>query len=454
MKFFYISLTLLIVSHFSNAQNICSLKGNFPQASNKEIILKAFTMLGDSLLSKTTADTMGKFEINYPTKYRGAALLEIKESKSVIVLLNKENLEMNWDNLEDFNSLTYKDSPENSAFKKGIAITQKAEQLMSALNFIKPIYEKDLPSSSKKIKWVAKEIAIQGNAFPDYLNSLSNNSYVRYYLKLRKLIEDMPNSASKYPERIPLHEGQFNTIDFAANDLVHSGLYKELLEGYFRLMESKGDLDMVYKNTNSGTDLVLKSLEKHPELKQEVAQYLFNFFEKRSLFQAAEHLALAMLDSQSCEMDSKHKSLFEQYRKMAIGKTADDIIFENATQPVLNLNSITTKYKLVVFGASWCTKCQEDIPKLKTYYDDWKTKYNLEIVFVSLDSEQEKFNAFVKDFPWMSSSELKGWEAKSALDYCVFGTPTMYLLSTDNTILLKPISEKQIQSWLELNIKN
>jgi hypothetical protein len=66
---------------------------------------------------------------------------------------------------------------------------------------------------------------------------------------------------------------------------------------------------------------------------------------------------------------------------------------------------------------------------------------------------QEKFNAFVKDFPWLSSSELKGWEAKAALDYCVFGTPTMYLLSKDNTILLKPISEKQIQSWLEMTEK-
>lgn len=453
MKSIKITFLFLLLVHFSNAQTTYTIKGFFPQASNKELVLKAFTMLGDSLLSKTTADAFGKFEINYPVKYRGAALLEIKESKSVIVLLNKENLEINWDNLEDFNSLTYKDSPENNAFKKGIAITLKAEQLMSALNFIKPIYEKDLPSSSKKIKWVAKEIAVQSNAFPDYLKSLPSSSYVRYYLKLRKLIEDMPTSASKFPERIPMHEEQFNAIDFASNDLIRSGLYRELLEGYFRLMESKGDLNEVYKSTNEGTDVILKSLEKQPQLKQEVAQYLFNFFEKRSLFQAAEHLAFAMLDSQSCEMDVKHKALFEQYRKMAVGKTADDIVFKNATQPIQNLNSITTKYKLVVFGASWCSKCQEEIPKLKSYYQDWKSIYNLEIVFISLDSEKEKFTAFVKDFPWLSSSELKGWEAKAALDYCIFGTPTMYLLDKNNTIMLKPISEKQIQSWLDMNEK-
>ena len=72
---------------------------------------------------------------------------------------------------------------------------------------------------------------------------------------------------------------------------------------------------------------------------------------------------------------------------------------------------------------------------------------------ISLDAEKEKYTAFVKYFPWLSRSELIGWEAKTALNYYVFGTPTMYLLDANNTILVKPISEKQIQSWLEMNEK-
>jgi thiol-disulfide isomerase/thioredoxin len=136
---------------------------------------------------------------------------------------------------------------------------------------------------------------------------------------------------------------------------------------------------------------------------------------------------------------------------MAMGRTTVDIVFKNTTKPLLTLNSIASKYKLVVFGASWCEKCQVDIPKLKSYYENWNSKYNLEIVFVSLDTEKEKYNGFVKDFPWTSSCELMGWESKAAIDYCVFGTPTMYLLDRKNTILLKPISEKQIQAWLEIN---
>jgi thiol-disulfide isomerase/thioredoxin len=216
------------------------------------------------------------------------------------------------------------------------------------------------------------------------------------------------------------------------------------------MLETYGDLNIVSKHVTTSVEKILLSLDKNPILKQDVAEYLFRLFEKRSLFANAEHLALTMLNTQNCVMDAKHEALFEQYRKMAKGKMAPEIIFENATKPLEKLSAISSKYKLVVFGASWCSKCQEDLPKLIPYYQDWKTKYNMDIVFVSLDTEKDKFNAFVKDFPWLSSCELKGWESKAALDYCVFGSPTMYLLGAKNTIVLKPVSEKQIQAWIEI----
>jgi thiol-disulfide isomerase/thioredoxin len=135
---------------------------------------------------------------------------------------------------------------------------------------------------------------------------------------------------------------------------------------------------------------------------------------------------------------------------MSKGKTAPKIVFYNATKPYASSIDITSKYVLVVFGASWCIKCQEEIPKLKPFYENWKTKYELEIVYISLDTELNSFKKFSADFPWLSSCELKGWESASAIDYCVFSSPTMYLLDSHNTILMKPNSEKQIQAWLQM----
>ena len=81
------------------------------------------------------------------------------------------------------------------------------------------------------------------------------------------------------------------------------------------------------------------------------------------------------------------------------------------------------------------------------YYENWKTKYQLDIVFVSLDTDLGNFQLFAKDFPWVSTCDLKSWDGKTAKDYFVFGSPTMYLLDKNNKIVLKPNSETQVQAW-------
>jgi thiol-disulfide isomerase/thioredoxin len=133
---------------------------------------------------------------------------------------------------------------------------------------------------------------------------------------------------------------------------------------------------------------------------------------------------------------------------MAVGQTAPDIVFENTKSDKTKLSEINTKYRLVVYAASWCEKCKEEIPKLKSFYESWKTKYNLEIILNSLDTYKEQNDNFVKDFSWITSCDYKSWEGKSARDYFVFGTPTIYLLDNNNKILLKPRSPEQIESWL------
>lgn len=134
---------------------------------------------------------------------------------------------------------------------------------------------------------------------------------------------------------------------------------------------------------------------------------------------------------------------------MANGKTAPNI--ELHTAKAEKLYNLKNQYKLIVFGASWCSKCVEEIPKLKAFYADWKKNNNLEIIFVSLDTDKNEYSNFTKDFPWLSSCDFTSWETKAARYYCVFATPTMYLLDANNTIKIKPISADQVNAWLALH---
>lgn len=448
MRTVHAILFFLFINAFSVVYCQYTIEGQVPQAVDKEIVLRGFNFEGNNQLAKAKTDAQGKFNMVYSSGYVGAALLEIKDMKSIIVLLNKENFEMKWGNLDDFSSLTFINSPENSNLSIGLTLYQTIEAKKSGLTYLIPLYA-EKPSHKQ---YFEKELKYQDQAFPVFLASLPKDSYAAYYIQLRKLISDMPMTVSKYVERFPENEKQFTTIDFGGEKMVHSGLYKDLFEGYVQFMESfgGGDMDKLYAHLNAGIDAVLKSMKDKPELLQDMSQYLFNLLEKRSLFPAAEHLALAMLDDSSCQLDEKHQALFEQYRKMAIGKTAPDIVFSKEVKGYAKLSDIKSKYKLVVFGASWCNKCTEELPKLKPYYENWKKTDDLEVVFISLDQDEMVFSNFIIDFPWVSSCDYKSWEGQAVKDYCVFATPTMYLLGNNQKVVAKPVSAEHLESILQM----
>jgi thiol-disulfide isomerase/thioredoxin len=141
---------------------------------------------------------------------------------------------------------------------------------------------------------------------------------------------------------------------------------------------------------------------------------------------------------------------------MKKGNTAPDILFKGDNfAPSYGLNNLPkklsdfkSKYTVVVFGASWCPTCTQEIPEIAKLYPKWKQN-NVEVVFVSLDEDKESYRNFVKDLPFLSTCDFKKWESPIAKDYYVFGTPTMFLLDEKRKILLRPNSVKQMDAWVD-----
>ena len=439
----YLKYLILLITSISFAQSKFTITGKFNLISNKEVTLTGFSVDKMVPLDKSTTDAQGNFTFTYPKEYRGAAIIDIDNSKKVLLVLNQENFKIDWKDSNDLSTLKFINSPENATLDAGLLLYHNTENKKSGISYLIPHYNDDLT----KQQFFLDELNFLNSKTAQFLQSLPNESYAKYYLNIRILLADLPLYSTRYFDRLPELEIKFNALNFTDPRLLQSGLYYQLIEEYVIAMETYGDKQ--YIHLNNSIDAMLISLKKQPDLAQEVSEKLFNLLEKRSLFKASEHLALAMLSDENCQLDDRHKALFEQYRKMSNGNTAPNIVFANSTNSAKQLSDIKANYKLVVFGASWCPKCHEDIPQLISYYKKWKENNKLEIVFISLDTQKSEFNNFVKDFPWISSADFKGWETKAAIDYSVFGTPTMYLLDKDHKILLKPISADQIETWLK-----
>jgi thiol-disulfide isomerase/thioredoxin len=279
-------------------------------------------------------------------------------------------------------------------------------------------------------------------------------------LPVRKLVSSVSTVAQYRTEEIPATINAFRKIDYTDKRLYKSGLYKDVIDSHFWLLENMGQsLDTIFKEMSISIDFLLANLSENENKFNEITKYLFDLLEKRSLSRASEYLAIKVLTQNSCTVNDDLAKQLEFYRAMKIGNIAPDIafngdVFKNGSVikiPSL-LSEIQSVYKVVIFGASWCPKCAEDLSQLLPLYEKWKSK-GVEVVFISLDTDKILFKGFSSIFPFISICDYKKWSAQAVKDYYVFASPSMFLLDKNQKIILRPNSVKQIDAWVDFYLK-
>jgi thiol-disulfide isomerase/thioredoxin len=380
------------------------------------------------------------------------------DEKPLFVILSGENIEIIGEALSLIETIKIGKGQQNQWFEEYAQAHPKREQALSAWNYLAKLYATDslfIPEQTplQNILTEIQRIKAEDSAF---LEKLPKDSYVRWFLPMRKLVSSVSTVAQYRAEEIPTTIMAFRVMDYTDNRLYKSGLLKDAIESHFWLLENSGKpLDSVFIEMQVSIDAMMVHLVKDEKKHNEITEYLFNLLEQHSLFQAAEYLALKVLNETSCTIDGNLANQLESYRAMKKGNVAPEIAFgkkiyfNGAKQAQFaNLSSLKTPYTLVVFGASWCPKCAEDLPNIIEKYAKWR-ELGVEIVYVSLDTEQAAFEKSVVNYPFFTFCDFKKWESPIVKDYYVFGTPTMYLLDNKREILLRPNSVRQMEAWVD-----
>jgi thioredoxin-related protein len=89
---------------------------------------------------------------------------------------------------------------------------------------------------------------------------------------------------------------------------------------------------------------------------------------------------------------------------------------------------------------------------VRDIYDKQKPR-RMEILAVSIDTSRSEWTGFIKEekLDFLNASELKGFDSKSADEYNIYATPTMFLLDREKKILAKPISYRELEQVLRQN---
>lgn len=118
-----------------------------------------------------------------------------------------------------------------------------------------------------------------------------------------------------------------------------------------------------------------------------------------------------ILNEESCTVNNDLAKQLETYRAMKKGNISPEIIFtkSNFSNPIKSFNKLSdvkSKDTLIVFGASWCPKCNEELPNITKLYEKWKSM-EIEVIFIGLENERKSFMDFTKNFAFSSYSDLK-----------------------------------------------
>tara|TARA_B100001564_G_C20641855_1_gene672548 strand:+ start:548 stop:1996 length:1449 start_codon:yes stop_codon:yes gene_type:complete len=244
----------------------------------------------------------------------------------------------------------------------------------------------------------------------------------------------------------------FEDMDPLDNSLIHSMAISDRIQGMM-VKFSKGE-DARFL---ACIDIIKAHFEPNPvTLESALFSMLDGFYNT-----GKEDICLYILDNyiydEDCGADLSDviKQRAQGIVNLQVGKTPPDFTIEAYGGGTVNLYETVkkNKYTLVMFWASWCHKCEQEVPALIPLYARTHSS-GFEAIGVSIDQARKTWTDVIesKGMQYPNVSQLQGWNSPIVKDYKITATPTYFLLNKKGEIVLKPKRIYEVDNFLKQNL--
>jgi len=334
--------------------------------------------------------------------------------------------------------------------KNGIQILHSEENTM-LWNFMK---------YRRKIKTEISQTYIAKTYFPK--NSIEYQSFQqkedslkqKYNLHLLNIYQQ--NKESFFAQtiisdiKVPDEESDFFKYTlFNHPSLIRSGVFTRKITEFLQLHTEYSEPGFI-----ASVDLILAEASQNKEVYDFVLHYLLELFNQVGPDIILDYLLDEYVISDACTDLPVSKVLsnkLDAYKRLQIGSLSPSLSMFDVHGIMHHLQDIYegARINVVFFGSSECHFCQEAKPQLEFFSQSIDPK-ELQIIYISLDTDLETWRQENLPKSWISLSELKGWESKSAQIFLVHKTPSFYVISNDYRILSKPKDINELINELEI----
>lgn len=306
----------------------------------------------------------------------------------------------------------------------------------------------------KAMEEFVKSLPVNDNKKTQRQASMAEKVILAYYLPVN------PDWRQPDPWRdsiIALH--YFDYFNPADSFYLHTNILPEKLDIYLSLpldntptsLETSGQKEEKVKRA---ADAWMQKVSSNQQVVEWSLNYLFKVLEKQKMYDALYFLYNKYVQStlSDCDPPAAYKSLHEKMsvlKNIQIGSAAPDFEIEKGK---LSLYALQSDYTLLLFWATWCPHCMEEVPKIRDVVNQINAQLNskgknLMVLAVSLDTNKTQWQRYVTEnnlLSFINFSEYKGWQSEVVKKYNVYATPTMFLLDKDKKIIAKPETAEQL----------
>ena len=238
------------------------------------------------------------------------------------------------------------------------------------------------------------------------------------------------------------HQHFWDNVNTTNPQLINTPLYTELILEYLKYYLNP-EMQFSEEEMNQGlkkcVNTIMQNFSGNEKTQKFALQYLQLGFKEIGNEEVLQYLDQNFQELVAQCQDDSEKAAFDKrmegYAAMKEGMLAPNIAFESTNYKVKSLYDIEATQILVVFWASWCPHCMEEIPKVNIWV---KEHPETSVVAISLDDDKTAYEQAIQKLPNMvHHTDLKKWNGQAVKDYYVYGTPTFILLDSEKKIIRK-----------------
>lgn len=359
------------------------------------------------------------------------------------IISNEKFIHLKTDELDLPNATTVIASEENKKFIPVVKIKEKIDLLIKQGDVI--YAEKKDPKAFAVIMY---QIDSLRKDIKNQLSQMSSASFAHKVIKA-SLIPDLYEFAQNNPEHGYSDEAGFlrrhcfDNIDKEDSNLVFTPVIYEACSFYLRNLLPENTIPQFIKSV----DFIVSQFSRNDAQFNYVLDLMLSTFETEEYDEVYLHIYDTYMSHSSCEGgvpgDRERKAL--SIKNLRKGNDAPELTGRTIDQEVLSLKNLSGKPVLVFFWASSCSHCKAIMPIINDLYKVYQPK-GLEIIGFAIDTVETEVEkaSILNEMKFPIISDYKGYDGKTAVDWCVWGTPSFFLIDKDGKIYSKPSSNNAL----------